>query len=412
MQKKELLNLGKLYPSDFLKDGEQPRCEPVELKVVLDQNTGIIHLENMAPTDAMYGKYWYHSATTATMRNELEGIVDSILSLMKFKNNDLFIDIACNDGTLLSFVPSLFFRLGIDPADDTFKRKSEKHADQIIQDYFSEKAYNLAGFERIKAKVITSIAMFYDVIDPELFMQDIYKILDDDGIWVMQLSYTPLMLRQTAFDNLCHEHWAYYDLITLRRLLKDNGFQIMDCQLNNINGGSFRLYIMKDSADISKFGTEAYRDVCAVRIESLELFEENQEYCYPTSIPVIWDSFKIRIDLLKKQTIDFLLAAKLDGKTIYAYGASTKGNTLMQYFGLNNNTITAIAERNPDKWGLRTVGTNIPICSEEDMRLAKPDYLLILPWHFISEFREREREYLKAGGKFIVPCPSFEIISA
>lgn len=404
---KELFSLGELYPSDFLKPGEQPRCPPVEMKLMMDYN-GLVRLEKTAPPEAMYGKYWYRSGINATMKNELKNIVDSIISVYQLKDGDVWLDIACNDGTLLSFVPHCIKCTGMDPADDSFLKQSSEQG-HIIQDYFSAAAYwkHDRNYGK-KPKIITSIAMFYDLDDPEAFIRDIDKVLDDDGLWVMQLSYTPLMLYQMAFDNICHEHIYYYTLAGIGELLAKNGFQIMDVQLNEINGGSFRLYIMKEKADITKFGSQPYRDVCQMRFTSLGEWELRSKY----NSKEAWYDFFQNIQILKAKTRQFILNAKAEGKTIWGYGASTKGNTLLQYFGLDSSLISGIADRNPDKHGLLTVGTNIPITSEEDMRQAKPDYLLVLPWHFINEFMDREKEYLAGGGKFIVPCPKFEIIGA
>lgn len=402
---KELFSLGEMYPSDFLAEDEQPRSEKIEMKLVMDDN-GAVRLEKLAPLNVMYGRYWYRSGINYTMRNELKGIVESITSIYKLKENDLWIDIAANEGTLLSFIPKNILRVGIDPADDTYKIEAEKHAHLIIQDFFSARVFKESKFGNLKAKIITSIAMFYDLEDPDTFIKDVDQVLDDDGLWVMQLSYTPLMIEQMAFDNFCHEHAYYYSLFNLKSLLEKNGFKIMDCQLNDINGGSFRVYIMKQNGNEKKFSSQPYRDVCNMRISSLLEYEKTIKL---DSVDT-WLKFYQDINNLKEKTVSFIKKVKSQGKTVGAYAASTKGNTLLQYFGLDHTLIDAIAERSTYKWGLRTVGTNIPIISEDEMRKAKPDYLLVLPWHFINEFIEREDEFLKQGGKFIVPCPKFEII--
>ena len=340
------------------------------------------------------------------MREELKGIVESILKVKKVKENDVWLDIASNDGTLLSFVPQSFIRIGIDPADKTFSAESKKHANAIVQDYFSAEAFFSTDYGTQKAKVITSIAMFYDLDSPHNFLQDINKVLDDDGLWVLQLSYTPLMLQQLAFDNICHEHIYYYSLFNMQKLLNKHGFQIVDCQLNDINGGSFRLYVMKESGATKTFGTQPHRDVCALRVKSLLQHEKSLNLDDPET----WRSFFGRINQLREKTVSFIKEEKSKGKTIWGYGASTKGNTLLQYFNIDHTLLDGIAERSPRKFGLKTVGTNIPIYSEDHMRKMAPDYLLVLPWHFISEFKERERNFLIRGGKFIVPCPNFEVI--
>ena len=403
---KELFTLGDLFVSDFLKTDEKPRTEQTELKMMLEEDTGAVRLEKSAPLNTMYGKYWYRSGINLTMKNELNGIVTSILNCIKLKDNDLWIDIACNDGTLLSFVPDNLIKIGIDPVDDSYKKQSEKYANLIIQDYFSADVFKNSKFKNLKAKVITTIAMFYDLEYPDKFIEDIIWVLDDNGVWVLQLSYTPLMLQQVAFDNICHEHIYYYSLFNIKKMFKKHGLDIVDVQLNDINGGSFRIYVMKDTANKSIFGTQPYRDVCNFRINSLLSYEETLKLDHKET----WINFYNNIKEVKEKTLNFIKSEKQKGKKIWAYGASTKGNTLLQYFGLDSTLIDGIAERSIHKFGLNTIGTNIPIFSEDEMRKQKPDYLLVLPWHFIDEFIKREADFLNNGGKFIVPCPKFEII--
>ena len=403
---KELFTLGDLYVSDFIAEGEPPRGGQVEMKLVWDEARNAPRLEKITPPEFMYGQYWYRSGTNSTMTNELAGIVESVKSVYKLKDGSVWLDIACNDGTLLSFVPKTCQRVGIDPVDDSYVAESIKHADVIVQDYFSASAYNNRVLD--KANVVTIIAMFYDLEDPEAFLGDVYSVMEDDGLLVVQMSYTPLMINQMAFDNICHEHLYYHSLESIRGIFERGGFKIVDTQLNDINGGSFRVYAMKDVGDEKKFGTQPYRDVCAARVNSLLAYERENNY----NTPEVWGPFYESLQALKKETYDFIVSEKAKGKKIWGYGASTKGNTLLQYFGLDHTLIDGIAERSPYKFGLKTIGTEIPIYSEEEMRLANPDYLLVLPWHFINEFVQREQNYLQSGGKFIVPCPRFEIIGA
>jgi len=402
---KKLFTLGPLYVSDFIKDNESPRGDKVELQLMMTED-GNVRLQQSAPLETMYGAYWYRSGINNSMREELKNIVDSILKIKQLKENDIWLDIACNDGTLFTFLPKDIIKIGIDPVDDSFKKESEKYADVIVQNYFTADSFKSTKFGHLKAKVITSIAMFYDLEHPDSFIKDVYDVLDDNGLWVLQLSYTPLMIEQLAFDNICHEHIYYYSLFNLKNLFEKNGFQIVDCQLNDTNGGSFRVYAMKRAADVTSFATQPYRDVCRFRVNSLLAYEDTLHL----DLVSTWEHFYTKINELKKQTVSFIQQAKKDGKKIWGYGASTKGNTLLQYFGLDHTLIDGIAERSVYKFGLKTVGTNIPIYSEDEMRKAKPDYLLVLPWHFINEFCKRERDFLSGGGKFIVPCPKFEII--
>jgi len=400
----EVFSLGELYISDFIEPRGYPRTEKEEMKLLLSRESGLLQMEKVVNPDFMYGKYWYRSGTNTTMKKELQGVVESAIGSIPHKDGDIFLDIACNDGTLFKFVPKEFTTIGIDPCDDTYANESRKHANCIIQDYFSADSYWKATGK--KAKIITTIAMFYDLDDPISFLNDINEIMDDEGILVLQLSYTPLMLKQLAFDNICHEHVCFYSLSSMKYLLNKTGFDIVDCILNDVNGGSFRIYIRKKTATKELFKTTPYRDVADFRISSILAYEKDLSL----DDPKIYKDFYNEILKLKEQTLSFIKEQKSKGKIIWGYGASTKGNTLLQWYGLDSALISGIAERNPAKFGLKTIGTNIPIYSEEEMRSAKPDYLLVLPWHFIYEFCSREKDYLTGGGKFIVPCPKFEII--
>lgn len=397
---KELFSLGEIYPSDFIREGEEPKTEKVEMKLIMDDD-GLVRLEKTAPANQMYGKYWYRSGINSTMKEALKDVVDSILKVQPLKEGDIFLDVACNDGTLLSYVPIEYIRIGIDPAEDSYQREAYKHCTLHRQDFFSKDIYYEMTLK--KASVVTSIAMFYDVPDPKKFIKDVYDILEDDGLWVMQLSYSPLMIEQMAFDNICHEHIYYYSLMDLRVLLIRQGFKIINCELNDVNGGSIRIYIRKFKYD---FKINSLSDIGGFNVAAMCSMEKEIKIHNIET----WIKWFEKIEELKRLTYSLIKAKKEKGKTIWAYGASTKGNTLLQYFGLDNTLIDAIAERNPTKYGLRTIGSNIPIKSEEEMRIAHPDYLLILPWHFKQEFIEREKEYLSKGGKMIFPCPTFEII--
>jgi hypothetical protein len=404
---KKLLELGEHYISDFLNLSEShENRKKYSLDLYLDPIIGVPRLKTSAPLDSMYGKYWYRSGINTSMTNQLKEIVSQSCSRIKYNKNDIWLDIACNDGTLLKFVPDDFIKIGIDPADDSYYQESSKVA-KVVQDYFSKEAYNKTGYGDKKCKIITLIAMFYDIENPAPVIKDLYDILDDNGLLILQLSYTPLMLNQLAFDNICHEHMYYYSLSTIKKIFNDNGFDIVDCELNDTNGGSFRVSLQKNIAEKSSFGTAPMRDVCNFRVESLLSVEKEK---YNINSLEIWENFNKRLINLKEQTVSFIKSEKRNGKKIYGYGASTKGNTLLQYFGLDYTLIDAIAEKSTYKFGLKTVGTNIPIISEDEMRSKKPDYLLILPWHFIDEFEKKESEFIKNGGKLIVPCPSFKII--
>ena len=403
----KLLELGSHYVSDFIKDdAEMAGRTQYSLDVWMDDRIGAARLHDLAPASTMWGKYWYRSGINTSMTVELNRIADEIKSRVKLNDGDVWLDIACNDGTMFKFMPDNIKKIGIDPCDDTYLAESSKLA-EVIQDYFSRDAWSRTSVADKKAKVITCIAMFYDLDDPRQFIQDMHDILDDDGVIVLQMSYTPLMIKQMAFDNICHEHVYYYDLTSIKNLFGDR-FKIVHCSLNDTNGGSFRIYLRKAIARDSTFASAPMRDVCNMRVESILSYEEHE--CNIRK-ETVWQEFAARLNSMKQDLTALLKQIKAEGKTIYGYGASTKGNTLLQYFDIDTAYLTAIAERSPYKFGYRTVGTNVPIVSEEEMRAAKPDYLLVLPWHFIDEFLVREKDYLAGGGKLIVPCPEVKVYS-
>ena len=402
----ELFSLGDLYVSDFLPYDAKPRSQKVPLTLCLSPKSGLVQLAHTASFDDMYKHYWYRSGTNESMVEELKQIAASTSRLMCLKVGDVFVDIACNDGTLLSFVEPGIIRIGFDPAENIYKETSQKNFDLFINDYFTARAYRKSAHGSKKAKIVSTIAMFYDLKDPHEFVRDVKDIMNDNGLWVMQMSYLPLMLKQLAFDNICHEHLEYYSLQSLKYLLDQHDLQIVDCQINDVNGGSFRVYIRKNNADPTTFAAAPYRDVAHFRVHSILAHEQTLKLTDPQT----YLDFYEKSCALRDQTLAFMKAEKAKGKKIWAYGASTKGNTLLQWWGIDNALIDGIAERQPTKYGLKTVGSNIPIASDEDMRKANPDYLLVLPWHFIESFIRREREFLNRGGKFILPCPYFEVI--
>ena len=336
-----------------------------------------------------------------TMTDELYGIAAKVESLVELEPGDFVLDIGANDGTLLrGYKIDGINKIGFEPAKN-LSIWNKEGTTKIIEDFFNFSDWQ-KEFGGAKAKSITAIAMFYDLDNPNEFVADVAKCLDDDGVFIIQMSYLPLMLSQNAFDNICHEHLEYYSLLSLENLLKRHNLEVFDVELNDINGGSFRIYIKhKNRGNKVKISKDADERLNSLRNNEKKLGLDNR---------VIYDEFAKRVYEIKDKVYNFINEEVKKGKRVYVYGASTKGNTLLQFFNLDNNLITAAAERNSDKLGKKTVGTLIPIISEEEARTQKPDYFLILPWHFLKEFRKREKEYLKSGGKFIVPLPEFIII--
>ncbi|MCR4340412.1 MAG: class I SAM-dependent methyltransferase [Gemmatimonadaceae bacterium] len=401
-----VFDIGNLYVSAFY-PAIDPKAPRSPLQLGIGQDSALMQLAHSVEPDSLYRQYWYRSGTNTTMTAQLKDVVNVVRPWTRLRDGDVVLDIGCNDGTLLAHygdTPKLF-KVGIDPAqnlEELGRQQCAAHA----TDYFTKEVFlRLSGGR--KASVITSIAMFYDLDDPGAFVQDIHDSLADDGIWIVQLSYTPLMLKQNAFDNIIHEHVGFYSLSSLDYLLKKHGLKIVDVELNDVNAGSFRVVAAKTANALSNSARFTI-DLGDVRRDSLLQYEATLALDDPDT----YRQFMTRVDAQKHALLELLQRLKREGKRVYGYGASSKGNTLLQYYGITSEYVTAIAERQSQKWGLLTPGSWIPIISEEEMRAAKPDYLLVLPWHFIHEFIYREQAFLKGGGHFIVPLPEVRVIGA
>jgi NDP-4-keto-2,6-dideoxyhexose 3-C-methyltransferase len=375
------------------KGAPDPQTAPLD--VVRCQRCGLVQLTHSVDPSFLYtSNYGYRSGINDTMRQHLSGIAAELLTRFEPKPGSAVLDIGCNDGTLLAKYPSTLMRFGIDPLAGKFK---SIHPPGIFTatEIFSARAFNtLAGGRR--AAIITSIAMFYDLEDPNEFVSDIAQSLDDDGVWVLEQSYMPEMLRNNSYDTICHEHLEYYALSQIEWLAEHNGLRVFDADLNDANGGSSRLYVCHRKAPYAP--TQRLTDL---RIE---------EASNGLQLQATYNAFRERCSRLRDELRSFIQAEVSRKKRIHIYGASTKGNTILQYCGLDHSLIEAAADRNPEKSGARTPGTNIPIISEEESRKMKPDFFLALPWHFRKEFIHREREFSSRGGKFIFPLPALEIV--
>lgn len=400
-----IMSLGEQYLAGYTPKKNEPnpilkkfpleliRCNPTRDK----KACGLVQLKHSVPSDMMYRRYFYRSGINKTMKDNLKEIVEETISTVKLEKNDIVVDIGCNDGTLLKNYKKLNLRaVGFDPAKNMAKYSRRSRA-KIIVDYFNSKSFKEnSGNE--KAKIVTSIAMFYDLENPNIFVEDVSKILKNDGVWVIELAYLPTMLKENAFDTIVHEHLEYYHFSVIEHMLRKYNLKAIDVKLNDINGGSIRIFI--------KHKTQKQTADEKLRITELRKYERRMKL--DTNVP--YNAFIKRCKREKSNLLKFINKEVKAKKKIFAYGASTKGSTLLQFYGLDNNLIEAVADRNPDKWGRRTVGTNLKIISEQEARNAKPDYFLVLPWHFIKEFRIRENEFLKKGGKLVVPLPTFQII--
>lgn len=397
------LNLGNHYISDFIEQDERPSLR-VPLELVLchpkRKGCGLLQLKHTVSPEWLYQNYWYHSGMNQTMCEALADIACQAQRRIPLQEGDVILDIGCNDGTLLRSysIPGLL-RVGFEPSSNIAPLAKEG-GNIIVNDFFNWEAFQRA-FPKRKAKGITAIAMFYDLDDPNTFVADVAQCLDTCGVWIIQMSYLPLMLKQNAFDNICHEHLEYYSLKALRSLLARHHLEIQDVELNDVNGGSFRIYVGHPQSS-----SKPREEGASARIKELEALEREMQL----EDLKTYQAFSKRVLAIKGKLCRFINAESSKGKKIYVYGASTKGNTLLQFLGLDEKRIAGALEKNQDKWGRRTIGTNIPILSENEGHKEEADYFLILPWHFLKEFEHREKDFLNRGGKFIVPLPEVKIM--
>jgi len=400
-----VIDLGEQHlQGSFVKPGEDPppmrkiptvlvRCNPL-----LDEHAcGLLQMESTVPPQVLYSDYWYRSGTNQTMRSHLAGIAADAAALAG-RAGARVLDIGCNDGTLLKCYPPEYVRFGIDPSDIALEAGE---GITLVQDIFpsGELASRSGG---LPFDIITSVAMFYDLEDPVQFTREVKRLLAPGGVWVFEMSYMPMMLRMNSYDTICHEHLEYYSLAVIENVLKRAGMKIVNASLNAINGGSIRCFATH--AETFSFKREEYaRNLRALRQEEFDMeLDTDKPY----------RNFQDRINVHREELGGLLRKLKKEGHRIHVYGASTKGNTILQWCGIDARIIDAAADRNPDKHGARTLGTDIPIISEEESRRLAPEYYLVLPWHFREEFLAREQETLRRGTKMIFPLPSIDIVSA
>ena len=384
---KAIFSLGSLFVSNFVKKTNIKKGIKAPLNLLYCKNCSLIQLSHIAPQEIMYRRfYWYRSGVTKIMRLGLKNIFQHSLKYVNLKKNDVVLDIGANDGTLLSYFKKKNIKtIGCEPAKNLHK-PLKLNSDFVIKNFWNRKDLNkiLSKNYLNKPKIITAIGMFYDLEDPNKFIKDAADALHEKGIFIAQLMCLKTMIEKNDLGNICHEHIEFYSLSSLKYLFEQNGLEIFKIEENDINGGSYRIYCRKYNTG------------------SIKLKKEN--------VLQLMKGFVNRVKHNKRTTMNFINKQIYKGKKIFLYGASTKGNTILQYYGLNGKIINFAAERSPEKWGKYTVGSGIKIITEKMARKLNPDYFFVTPWGFIKEFVKREKKWLKKGGTFIVPFPKFKLI--
>ena len=383
-----VLDLGEQALSVFSEDpAYRPPRFPLEL--VYCHGCTLGQLRHTAPPSLLFhDSYSFKSGVSDAIRADLADIVDDALAAFGPELPGSWLDIASNDGTLLSNVPAEVYRVGVDPLEQ-FAADARRHADRVVVDFFAPEQ-----FPGILFDVVTSVSCFYDLDDPDGFVAGVREVMDDDGIWLVQQNYAPAMLAATSVDNVSHEHLAYWSLRSLEPLLARHGLEVNAVSLSPINGGCFRTLI-------SRRGSRPVQaSVHAQRLKE------------PTSLYYAYRGFARRARQHLEALGDYVRDLAGQGQRVYVYGASTRGAVLWQAAGLDVRQLPKVVERNPDKVGRYMSAISSPIISEQEMRAERPDALLVGPWWLAADFERRERAYLEAGGHLIVPLPELRVVTA
>ncbi|MFA6357061.1 MAG: class I SAM-dependent methyltransferase [Candidatus Omnitrophota bacterium] len=363
------------------------------------KNCGLVQMRHIYDSRNLYGEtYGYRSGLNDSMVKHLHLKVKRILKKVKLSPRDVVIDIGSNDSTLLQGYSGKTLRLfGIDPLGEKMRKYYPSHI-HLVADFFNKKVLEqYIGSQ--KAKIITSISMFYDLADPLAFMQQVYELLSDNGVWVFEQSYMPTMLAMNSYDTVCHEHLEYYRLKQIKWMTDRVGFKIIDVEFNKINGGSFSVMVAKQGSSY-----------CEAQVLVSRILKTEEKLGLDTLAP--YRAFRKKVSQHKKKFQIQIRKLNKSGKKVFGYGASTKGNVILQYCGLREKDIPFIAEVNVDKFGAYAPGTRIPIISEQDAKAMKPDYFVVLPWHFKDNIILREKRFLKEGGKLLFPLPYQEVVKS
>lgn len=393
-----VLNLGEQFlSSQFVKnnDVEELAKVKVPLTVLLCDVCGLVQLKETVDRDLMYRSYFYRSGVNPMMRDALADVTRDIKAHANLKEGDSVLDIGCNDGTMLTYFPITMHRIGMDPAQN-INRSSLDPSITVIQDYFSAEKASAANDGKL-FKAVSSIAMFYDLDDPNVFVKEVKSVLAPEGTWCVQLSYLATTIETMNFYDICHEHLLYYSLRTLKYLMEQHGLKIIDASLNDVNGGSLRFFAVH--ADDSRTSSEGMKAIEGAEAK-LKLGEK-----------ATYDAFAADVEKLKRITLEFIEKERKAGGLVVGLGASTKGNVLLQYFGITKEMLPAISDRFAEKVGLRTLGMDIRVVSEEEARDIKPSAMLVLIWFFKDELLKREKDYLDKGGKLFFPMPYAHIVT-
>ena len=392
----KLFTLGKMCFTGKFPKNLTTNIPKVVISLIMCKSCKLVQLDrNFNPKYLYDTNYGYRTGINATMTQHVNGVVKESIKIVKLKKKDSVLDIASNDGTLLNFYKKNIFRVGIDPLIKKYKNQY-KNINFGIQEFFSYKAIQKKKINK-KFKIITALSMFYDLPNPNRFLADVKKILDKEGIFVLEHADLLSIIKNCQFDTICHEHLEYYSTKVIVELMNKNELRVFNLKANTINGGSMRYYICHKDSKYKNNNKKINKIL-------------SEEMKFKLGKPDTFNDFFKLINVQKKKLLKLINKIIKKKEIIHGYGASTKGNVLLQYFGISSNKIRYIADRNPQKVNLYTPGTKIKIVSELFSRMRKPNYYLVLPWHFKKEIILREKRAIKDGSRFIFPLPKVKVV--
>ena len=389
-----LFSLGKMSFTGRFPKSSKTNIPKEQLNLLMCNFCKLVQLDRNFNLKYLYGKnYGYRTGINNTMTNHVKQIVKKLSSLVKLKKKDYVLDIASNDSTLLNFYPNNVIKVGVDPLVNKYI-KYYKKVNFKISNFF-----NLTDIKKLKLKkkfkIITALSVFYDLRDPNKFIREIKEILDDQGIIVLEHVDLHCIIKHKIFDTICHEHLGFFSSKVIIDMVKKNKLKVFAHEYNNVNGGSSRYYI----------GHIRSKYIIKKSVKKVLITEKKAGILKKATYRLFYK----RIMDSKLRLIAKLKSIKSKNLIVHGYGASTKGNVLLQFFNIGKNYIQYIADRNPLKFNSFTPGTKIKIISEKKSRTMKPNYYLVLPWHFKKEILSREKKIMNNGTKFIFPLPKLEI---
>ena len=391
----DLFSLGKISFTGRFPNTIRQNVPKAYLNVLMCKKCKLVQLDRNFDLNYLYGKsYGYRTGINKTMTDHVKKIVRKCSALVKLKSKQYVLDIGSNDATLLNFYANDIIKVGVDPLVNKYK-KFYKKINYKISNFFKIKDIEKIKIKK-KFKIISALSVFYDLRDPNKFIKEIKKILDDKGVFVLEHVDLYYIIKNNIFDTICHEHLVFYSTKIIIEMMKNNGLKVFNHEYNEINGGSSRYYICH-----SKTNFKVSKNIKKVLLrENLQGIELKKTY----------KLFFTKILNEKIKLIKLIKKIKNEKQDIHGYGASTKGNVLLQFYNINNKVVNYIADRNPLKWNSFTPGTRIKIISESQSRKIKPHFYLVLPWHFKNEILIREKNIRKKGTKFIFPLPKVRVV--